>query len=83
MSSQRIESFSAPCRIGNFSDKQTQQVVDFKGALGMHEWEGATIDWTTAWVEATSGSADVCHVTNHTSFVQGTLITDNHFVDVK
>jgi hypothetical protein len=33
----------APCRIGNFFDKQTQRVVDFVGALGMHEWEG-TID---------------------------------------
>jgi hypothetical protein len=30
----------APGHIGNFSDKQIQQVVDFVGELGMHEWEG-------------------------------------------
>jgi hypothetical protein len=38
----------APCYIGNFSDKRTQQVVDFIGARGMPEWEGTTIDWITA-----------------------------------
>ena len=50
--SQRAESRKAPRHIGNFSDKQTQQVVEFVGALGMHEWEGATIDCTKARVEA-------------------------------
>jgi hypothetical protein len=36
----------------------------------------------TTRVKATSGFADVCHVTNHTSFHQGTLIPDNHFFEV-
>jgi len=53
---QRVESRKAPRHIGNFSDKQTQQVVELVGALGMYEWEGATIDCTTARAEAESGS---------------------------